>query len=365
MVSPMETIFEGCRTFRVQLDEGAVVGDRHHLPLHPGAHRILLGDILPGIVLELLHAQRDPLPLPVDVEHLHLDLAADLDQLGRVRHPAVRHVGDVQQAIHPAQVDERPEVGDVLDDPLPDLADLELLHQVLALAGPLGLQDHPAAHHDVAAPLVELDDLEFVALPQQLVDIGHPAQRDLRPGQERVHPHHVHHHPALDLLHQGAFDRLIALVGDADLLPHPHEVGLLLREDDRALLVLQVLQEDLDFIAFLGNVLELVQRDRAFGLEADVQDDRVVGDPEHLGLDDLAFGDRGHGALVHREHLLVVLGRVVLVDEVFADPEAGGGGKRFGRGGVGHDGEIAFGPGPGAPPGWGCCPGAEVRRGAF
>ena len=35
----------------------------------------------------------------------------------------------------------------------------------------------------------------------------------------------------------------------ADLLPHPHEVGLLLREDDRAFLVLEVLEEDLDLVA--------------------------------------------------------------------------------------------------------------------
>ena len=175
------------------------------------------------------------------------------DHLGRVRHPAVRHVGDVQQAVHAAQVDERAEVGDVLDHALPDLADRELLHQVLALVRPLVLQDHPAAHHDVPAPLVELDDLELVGLAQQLVDVRHPAQRDLAAGQERVDAHQVHHHAALDLLDQGALDRLVALVGHADLLPDPHEVGLLLREDDRALLVLEVLEEDLDLVAFLGD----------------------------------------------------------------------------------------------------------------
>jgi len=51
--------------------------------------------------------------------------------------PAVRHVGDVEQAIHATEVDEGTEIGDVLDDPLPDLGDEQLLHQVLALAGSL------------------------------------------------------------------------------------------------------------------------------------------------------------------------------------------------------------------------------------
>ena len=127
----------------------------------------------------------------------------------------------------------------------------ELLHQVLALVGPLVLQDDAAADHDVPPALVELDDLELVGLAQQLVDVGHPAERDLAAGQERVDPHQVHDHAALDLLDQGALDRLVALVGHPDLLPDPHEVGLLLREDDRALLVLEVLEEDFDLVAFL------------------------------------------------------------------------------------------------------------------
>ena len=125
----------------------------------------------------------------------------------------------------------------------------ELLHQVLALVGPLVLEDDAAADHDVAAALVELDDLELEGLAEQLVDVRHPAERDLAARQEGVDAHQVHHHAALDLLDQGALDRLVALVRHPDLFPDPHEVGLLLGQDDRPLLVLEVLEEDLDFIA--------------------------------------------------------------------------------------------------------------------
>jgi hypothetical protein len=314
----------------LQLDERAVVGDRDDLPLHPGADRIPLGDLLPGIGLQLLQAQTDPLTLPVDVQDLDLDLLADRDHLGRVGHPAVGHVGDVQQAVHAPEVDERPEVGDVLDHALPDLARLELLHQVLALVGAFMLQQHAAADHDVAAPLVELDDLELVRLPEQLVDVGNPAQRDLAPGEERIHPHEADHDAALDLLHQGALDRLVALMRQLDLLPHPHEVGLLLRQDDRTLMVLEVLEEDFDLVARCGRILELVQRDTALGLEADVEDHGVLGHPQHLAADDLALDDLGHGPFVHREHLLVFVGGVVFVVQVGTDPKAGRSGELLG-----------------------------------
>ncbi len=131
------------------------------------------------------------------------------------------------------------------------------------------------------------------------------------PGQERVDAHQVDHHAALDLLDQGAFDRLVGLVRHADPLPHAHEVGLLLRQDDRAFLVFEVLEQDLDLVAGLEVrvVLELLERDGAFGLEADVEHHEVVADLEHRGLHDLPFLDRGQGAVVQLHHPLVIGGR--------------------------------------------------------
>src|SRR4029078_6422790 len=122
-----------------------------------------------------------------------------------------------------AEIDECTEVGDVLDDALPDLVLLELLHQLLALAGTLGLEDHATRDHDVAATLVELDDLELVLLAKQLVDVRDASQRDLRAGEECVDTHVVDDDTTLDLLDECAFDRLIVLVGEADALPHAHE----------------------------------------------------------------------------------------------------------------------------------------------
>src|SRR6266849_712622 len=191
----------------LEFDKGAVVRDRHNLALHARSNRILRGDVLPGIGLELFQTERDALALPVDVEDLYFELLADLHHLGRMRHAPVAHIGDVQQAVHAAQVDEGAEIGDVLDDALPHLADLELLHQDLALGLALSLEQHAPAHHDVAAPLVQLDDLELEGLPEELVDVGHAAQRDLAARQERIHPHQVHDHAALDLLHERALRR--------------------------------------------------------------------------------------------------------------------------------------------------------------
>src|SRR5438034_838415 len=87
--------------------------------------------------------------------------------------------------VQAAQIDEGAEVGDVLDDALSHLAYLQLLHQDVALGLTLGFEQHATAHHDVAASLVQLDDLELEALAQELVDVGHAPQGDLAAREER------------------------------------------------------------------------------------------------------------------------------------------------------------------------------------
>ena len=86
-----------------------------------------------GLARLLLEAEGDLLLLLVDVEDVDLDLLVDLDHLVRVVDAAPAHVGDVQQAVDAAEVDERAELGDVLDDALADLARLDLGEELLLL----------------------------------------------------------------------------------------------------------------------------------------------------------------------------------------------------------------------------------------
>jgi hypothetical protein len=48
------------------------------------------------------------------------------------------------------------------------------------------LEQHAPAEHDVAALLVELDDLELEGLADELVEVADRAQIDLGAGQERL-----------------------------------------------------------------------------------------------------------------------------------------------------------------------------------
>src|SRR6202040_2354096 len=86
-----------------------------------------------------------------DLDDLDLDGLADGQDFGRVIDAAPGDIGDVQQAVDAAEIDERAVIGDVLDHAVDDLALFEILHQFLALLG-AGLFQHGAARYpDVAA----------------------------------------------------------------------------------------------------------------------------------------------------------------------------------------------------------------------
>ena len=214
----VETILPGGRSFGprhfgdvdeafdagLELDEGAVVGDVGDAALEAGAHRELGLDALPRIGLKLLHAERDAVGLVVDLDDLDLHLLADIEHLGGVIDAPPGDVGDMQQAVDAAEIDEGAVIGDVLDHAVDDLALFEVLHQLLALLG-AGLFEHGAARHDdVAAAAVHLEDLELLIDIHQRADVADRPDVDLGPRQERHRAVEIDGEAALDLVEDDA-----------------------------------------------------------------------------------------------------------------------------------------------------------------
>ena len=124
----------------VDLHEGTERDDLRDATLDHVVHLVALDDALPRVGLGLLEAQGDPLAVAVDVEHLDVDLLADLEHLGGVVDVAPGQLGDVDQAVDPVEVHEGAELHDVGDDALHDLARLELVEDLLAHLAPLVLE---------------------------------------------------------------------------------------------------------------------------------------------------------------------------------------------------------------------------------
>src|SRR5580692_4665726 len=300
----------------LELDEGAVVGDVGDAALEPCADRIFALDALPRIVEQLLHTERDAVGLVIDLDDLDLHLLADIEHLGRMIDAPPGDIGDVQEAVDAAEIDEGAVVGDVLDHAVDDLTLFEVLHQFLALFGP-GLFQHGAARdHDVAAAAVHFEDLERLRIVHQRRDIADRPDIDLRTRQERHRAVEVDGEAALDLVEDDAVHLLVVVEGLLELAPAFLAARLVARQHGFAERIFDAVEKHLDLIADLefrvaAGSCEFAQRHAAFGLEADVDDGHVLLDRDNGALDDGAFLQiaAGEGLVEHGGE--IVAGRIV------------------------------------------------------
>ena len=277
----------------LELDEGAVIGDVGDAAAELGVDRVLDLDALPGIGFELLHAQADALGLEIEADHLDAHGLADVDRLGGVVDAAPGHVGDVQQAVDAAEIDEGAVIGDVLDHALEHLAFLEVGDQFLARLGPGLLQHGAPRDHDVAPVAVHLEDLEGLRRAHQGRDVAHRPDVDLAARQKGHGAGKIDGKAALDAAEDDAADALVLLEGDLELGPGLLAPRFFTTEHGLALQVLHALEIDLDGVAKLdlgglaGN-RELLQCHPSLGLEAHVDHRHVVLDGNHGARNDPA-----------------------------------------------------------------------------
>ena len=276
---------------RLEFHEGAVVDDADHLALQDGADGKLVADPFPGVLRELLEAQRHPLLVTIEGEDFHLDLVALVEGVGRLRHLAPRYVGDMEKPVDAAQVDEEAVVGDVLDDPLDDLPLLDRLEELLAVRLALLLHDGTSRQHDIVALAVVLEDVELHGLTDEAVEIPDGPDVHLGAGQKRRDPD-VHREAPLHPLGDRALDGLVAVEFLLDAPPGLDPGGLVPRENQTVVLA-PPFHEDFDLIAHADSdvsvgIPKFPGGDHPLCLGAHIHHDRVGADLHHPADHDLA-----------------------------------------------------------------------------
>src|SRR5690606_10249955 len=154
------------------------VGEAGDLGHYAGVFRGTGLDGNPWVFAQLLQTQGNAVALAVELQHLDVDLVANVDDLGRALDPRPRPVRAFQQAVSPAQVHDCAVVGEVLDDTLDLLAFLQGFQQGFALGAVLGFQHATTGNDNVVALLVELDDLELELFVFQVGGVAHRADID-------------------------------------------------------------------------------------------------------------------------------------------------------------------------------------------
>ncbi len=162
-----------------ELYKATIVGHGYNLASNNSAGGVTQVDLGPWVGTNLLATQADTLRLGVKLEHLDLNLLANLNHLRRMGDATVGHIGDVKQAVDTAQVDEGAVIGDVFDHTDHNGVDLEILEGL----GPLDLavlfEEDAPAEHDVSTALVEFDNLELEGQAQHFLEVLDGAKVDL------------------------------------------------------------------------------------------------------------------------------------------------------------------------------------------
>ena len=197
-----------------------------------------------------------------------------------------RHVGDVQQAVDAAEIDEGAVFGDVLHHAVDHLALVQPADQFGALLGERVFQHRAAGDDDVAAALVHLEDAEGLRRLHQRADVAHRAHVDLAARQEGHGAVEIDGEAALHLVEDGAGDGVV--LGEGFFEPHPALLAarLLARQHRLAQRVLDALQIDFDLVAGIQNAVaaadaEFLERHPAFDLQADIDDRDILLDRDH------------------------------------------------------------------------------------
>ena len=285
-----------------EFDERAEVCGARDYSANTLAHFVLSGAGVPRMGLELLQADGDA-ALTVffrGLEDLDFDLLADGEDVRGLLDARPADFTDVQQGIDAAEVDERAVIGEAADDTGDSFAVGEF--GIAAVAGSVGFffSDGAVIDDDIFFGDVELGNAAADFLANELFHLGGIARaaaggghkgadsyvnaeaafHDGRDGAENGHPLGeclLQRRPVRGTLDAGPREFVIAFFiaafdGDQELVARFH---------------------------FLAGALKKRERKNAFGLIADVEEDRVGGDGDNRSLELFcAFGLVGVGLLV-------------------------------------------------------------------
>jgi hypothetical protein len=133
-------------------------------------------------------------------------------------------------------------------------------------------------------------DFKVVDIPDELLEILRRNDVDLGSRQKGLHPD-VDDETAFDDRADFALDQAVALEDADDFFPILTLGGLLLGEDNHALVVFEALEQDFDLVADLDilRVFEFGGGDNSLALVSDVHEKLPWSDLKDVSLDDTSF----------------------------------------------------------------------------
>jgi hypothetical protein len=184
------------------------------------------------------------------------------------------HVGDVEKAVDTIEIEECPEVSDVLDGSFDLVSGTDGAEELLATLAAFRFDEFTAAEDDILAVLVEFHDLEVVDVADKLLEILRRIDIHLGSGKEGLHAH-IDRKATFDDRFDTALDDAFGFEKFDDFFPVLALSGLELGKHDHSLVVFEAFEENLDLVPYMDfiRIIKLRSGDDAFGFVADVDEE--------------------------------------------------------------------------------------------
>ena len=164
---------------RSDFDECTVIGHHDNFAFYFVTYFQVRIQSVPRMRSQLFQTQCDTLLLVVEVKDNHIDLLVKLYHFFRVAHTSPREVGDVNQTVYAAQVDEDAVRGDILNGTLEYLSFFKLADDFFFLLFQFGFDKSLVRNNDILEFLVDFNDLEFHSLSYEYIVVADRFHVDL------------------------------------------------------------------------------------------------------------------------------------------------------------------------------------------
>ncbi len=215
------------------------------------------GEYRPRLSAVIFHAQGDLLLLPVHGDDIYLHRVAYGDDLGGMLDARPGQLGDVNHAVHAADIHKRAVRGETLYHAGIPLAFLDGGPDFRGPGGTLLILDGADGAHHTPAAAVDLGDAQTHGLADQLGHGHTPAQTGLGRGDKDAHAPDIGDDAALVLLGDHTLQGSLVLPGLLNGLPVLHGVQLPLGQGDYTLLVVDPQHNRLNLVADFRQILRL------------------------------------------------------------------------------------------------------------
>ncbi len=176
---------------------------------------------------ELLQTEGNTLLLVVEVENNNIDLLVELNYLMRIVYAAPRKVGDMDESVNTAEVNEYTVRSDVLNGTFEDLTLLKLADDFFLLCFQLSFDKSLVRNYYIAELLIDLHNLEVHGGAYELVVVAYGVNVNLATRQEGLDTKYVNNHTALRAALDVTLNDFLVVESCVNTIPALRETSLL------------------------------------------------------------------------------------------------------------------------------------------